>query len=130
MTVTAPERHQLGQRELGVAVFRAASRSTDNPIRPNTSRKVAGSRCTIGPRQTTSGVFGTKNPIEINLTPWLSAGAIFAVFLFWGFLDPHHHRDVRSVDIGIQQAHFGAGQGGGDARLTDTVDLPTPPCRC
>ena len=56
---------------------------------------------TIGPRHTTGVSSGTKNPIEMTLTPWPSAGDDF-VSLFDGlFRHPNHHGNIRTINISI-----------------------------
>ena len=45
----------------------------------------------------------------------------------WGLPDSHHERDIRAIDIGIEEAGAMAEFGKLMARLTATVLLPTPP---
>ncbi len=42
-------------------------------------------------------------------------------------VDAHQRRDVRAVDVGVQEAHGGAGLRQRHREVDATVDLPTPP---
>ena len=73
---------------------------------------------TSGPRQTIGWPSGTKNWIEIVLTPWRSSGSDLVVLGRRGLaLEAHHHRDVRAGDVGVEQADRGASLGQRDRQV-------------
>ena len=73
---------------------------------------------TSGPRHTIGWPSGTKNWIEIVLTPWRSSGVDLVVGARLGLtLDAHHHRDVRAGDVGVEQTDRGAGLGERDRQV-------------
>ena len=82
---------------------------------------------TIGPRQTTACVGSTRNPIDITFTPQFSIGMrrLFSIFGFpvmpiiRGMLGPYISRSTSPT--------FAPSFARATARLTDTVDFPTPP---
>src|SRR5712691_2239653 len=81
----------------------------------------------IGPRQVSGVSSGTKNPIEIILTPWLSAGTSLpsrcsggcSTPIIIGTLGPYTSASIKPT---LAPCMVSA-----TARLTATVVLPTPP---
>ena len=73
---------------------------------------------TSGPRQTIGWPSGTKNWIEIVLTPYRSSGVI----LLFGAglrlaLDAHHQGDVRAGDVAVEETDRRTGLGQGDGEI-------------
>src|ERR1039457_626323 len=82
----------------------------------------------MGPRQITGWSPSTRNPMLINFTPWFDGGTIFSASLMVGrsctpiisgMLGPYMSQSSKPTFIPRCCK--------AQARLTETVDFPTPP---
>ena len=58
---------------------------------------------TIGPRQIAGWSRSMRKPRLITFTPCASSGTIFSFSIGGGIAEPHHARDVRAVDVAIEE---------------------------
>ena len=83
--------------------------------------------CSIGPRQMTGWSSGTKYPMERHLTPWADVGTTMSPMTTGSWSAPSILGTEKPYTSASSSPTRWPARASAMARLTVTVDLPTPP---